>query len=222
MIEYQFNYFIKQAVVESVAGSVISLMGAFKNKFLPTFVDEMTAGSNKKAIRMVGIEEYNGASVLFASECIHITILYREDGLNKIDALEKLQVINGAINEVNPAVKSWRLSVLVSSIDRATDSFNSKMYKKYFGEDNSNEYFEWNVRRAKKSSSSSEALNVITTINRNTVMNAFNPTEAFDAIVTQIDINTVPEVTSERFHIDTKLTSILLDSAEAILSEEIS
>lgn len=221
MIEYQFNYFLKQALVESAAGSIISLMGAFKNKFLPTFVDEMTPGANKKAIRMVGIEEYDGISVLFASESIHVNILYRDSGFDKTGALNKMQFINGAINEINPTVKAWRLSVLATSIDRATDSFNSKMYNKYFSDDNSSEYFEWNVRRAKKSSANSESLNVITIVNRNAVMNAFNPTETFDAIVTQIDVNTVPEGTSERFEIENGLISVLLDKAEAILSEEI-
>lgn len=221
MIEYQFNYFLKQALVESAAGSIISLMGAFKNKFLPTFVDEMTPGANKKAIRMVGIEEHDGASVLFASESIHVNILYRESGLDKVDALNKMQFINDAINEINSTVKAWRLSVLVTSIDRATDAFNSKMYNKYFSDNGFNEYFEWNVRRAKKSSANSEALNVITIVNRNAVMNAFNPAETFDAILTQVDVNTAPEGTSERFDIENGLMSVLLDKAEAILSEEI-
>ncbi|ECQ0146936.1 hypothetical protein P4040_004616 [Salmonella enterica] len=221
MIEYQFNYFLKKALVESAAGSVISLMGSFKNKFLPTFVDEMTPGANKKAIRMVGIEEYDGVSVLFASESIHVNILYRDRGLDKVDALNKMEFINNAINEINSTVKAWRLSVLVTSIDRATDAFNSKMYNKYFGDNASSDYFEWNVRRAKKSSVNSESLNIITVVNRNPVMNAFNPTETFDAIVTQIDVNTSPEVASERFDVENELMSVLLDKAEAILSEEI-
>ncbi|WP_404325805.1 hypothetical protein HBA17_25985 [Klebsiella pneumoniae] len=44
-------------------------------------------------------------------------------------------------------------------------------------------------------------------------MNAGNPNENFDAIVTQLDVNTVVEKSADRFSITTELSSQLLDIA---------
>ena len=44
-------------------------------------------------------------------------------------------------------------------------------------------------------------------------MNSANPTESFDAVVVQLDVNTAPENASERFEVSNGLAAQLVDMA---------
>ncbi|MEO3988178.1 hypothetical protein [Plesiomonas shigelloides] len=221
MIEYQFNYFIKQAIVGSDPSSILPLIESFNNKFLPSFVDHATPVGTKKVVRMVGFDEFDGASVLFAPDAVFINILYRETNINETDELDKLSFINKAIEKINSSVKAWRVSSVITSIERATNDLSKKMYAKHFSGDEFNDFFEWSVRRAKRIDIKNESFNLITTQNRNVVMNAFNPSESFDAVVTQIDINTSQDKSAERFSFDNQNFIDISALIKEILQKEI-
>ncbi|ELP0658804.1 hypothetical protein ACPM4U_004696, partial [Enterobacter hormaechei] len=65
----------------------------------------------------------------------------------------------------------------------------------------------------KKTQINSEILNVVTSLSRGPVMNSANPTESFDAVVVQLDVNTAPENASERFEVSNGLVAQLVDMA---------
>ena len=161
----------------------------------------------------MGLNEFDNVSVLFSSETVNINILCRSTRPTNEELIEKLDFITTALRKIKPEVRAWRLASIVTLIRRTTNEFNTQMYNKFFKGENPEEFFEWNTRRAARRQHGEETLNVISTVTRGPVMNAGNPNENFDAIVTQLDVNTVVEKSADRFSITTELSSQLLDIA---------
>lgn len=213
MFEFQFIYFIRERFVDTAPEKIFPLITAFDNKFLPSYADEITPNGVQKVIRIVGLNEFDNVSVLFSSETVNINILCRSTRPTNEELIEKLDFITTALRKIKPEVRAWRLASIVTLIRRTTNEFNTQMYNKFFKGENPEEFFEWNTRRAAKRQHGEETLNVISTVTRGPVMNAGNPNENFDAIVTQLDVNTVVEKSADRFSITTELSSQLLDIA---------
>ncbi|WP_270222408.1 hypothetical protein [Kosakonia cowanii] len=213
MFEFQFSYFIRGQFVDSSPENIFPLITAFENKFLPSFADEITPNGVKKVIRIVGINEFENISVLFSSEAINITLLYRETKPEIKDVIARLDFITNTLSKIKPNIKAWRLASIATSIERITNEKNTKMYNKFFHDGSPTDYFEWNTRRATRAKHGNETLNIVATTTRGPIMNATNPTEAFDAIVVQLDVNTIAENSTERFDISKEVVAQLIDIA---------
>ena len=213
MFEFQFSYFVRERFVDSSPESIFPLITAFENNFLPSCADEVSPNGVRKVIRMVGINDFDNIAVLFSSEAININMLYRDVRPSKEQVIAKLDFIVSALSKIKSNTKAWRIASVVTSIEKATQSYNSKMYSKYLSDGASDVCFEWNVRQAKKTQINSEILNIVTSLSRGPVMNSANPTESFDAVVVQLDVNTAPENASERFEVSNGLAAQLVDMA---------
>uniref|UniRef100_UPI0025946BB4 hypothetical protein n=1 Tax=uncultured Kosakonia sp. TaxID=1588927 RepID=UPI0025946BB4 len=128
MFEFQFSYFIRGQFVDSSPENIFPLITAFENKFLPSFADEITPNGVKKVIRIVGINEFENISVLFSSEAINITLLYRETKPEIKDVIARLDFITNTLSKIKPKIKAWRLASIATSIERITNEKNTKMY----------------------------------------------------------------------------------------------
>lgn len=213
MFEFQFVFFIRERFVDTSPEKIFPLITAFDNKFLPSYADEITPSGVQKVIKIVGLNEFDNVSVLFSSESLNINILCRGARPTNEAILAKLDFITNALCKVKPDVRAWRLASIVTSIVRTTHEYNSRMYDKFFKDGNAEDFFEWNTRRAARKQHEDEMLNVISTVSRGPVMNSGNPTENFDAIVAQLDVNTVVEKSADRFSISSELLSQLLNIA---------
>ncbi|HAT7593021.1 TPA: hypothetical protein JAW44_002781 [Citrobacter werkmanii] len=213
MFEFQFSYFTKGQFIDNSPESIFPLITAFENKFLPSFADEITPMGVRKVIRIVGINEFENISVLFASEAVNINMLYRDTKPENADVIKRLDFITNALSKVKAGAKAWRLASIVTSIERVTPENNEKMYAKFFNDDYQGNFFEWNTRRAKREQHGSEIFNVVATTSRGPVMNSNSPSETFDAIVIQLDVNTVPENSLDRFAISSEHFWQLVDIA---------
>lgn len=219
MYEFQFSYFTRGQFIDSSPENIFPLISAFENNFLPSYAEEISHTGVKKVIRIVGINRFENVSVMFTSESININMLYRDAKPGKDEIIERLSFITNALSKIKADIKAWRLASVVSSIERVTQEYNSKMYSKFFVDGNSADYFEWNTRRAKRHSLANETLNVVATISRGPVMNSNNPSENFDAIVVQLDVNTIPENSSDRFNISNEVVLQLIDLGQENLDE---
>lgn len=219
MYEFQFSYFTRGQFIDSSPENIFPLISAFENNFLPSYAEEISHTGVKKVIRIVGINRFENVSVMFTSESININMLYRDSKPGKDEIIERLNFITNALSKIKADIKAWRLASVVSSIKRVTQEYNSKMYSKFFVDGNSADYFEWNTRRAKRHSLANETLNVVATISRGPVMNSNNPSENFDAIVVQLDVNTIPENSSDRFNISNEVVLQLIDLGQENLDE---
>jgi len=149
-------------------------------------------------------------------------MLYRDSIPEKDEVIAKLDFVTNALSRIKSNSKAWRLASVVTSIERVTQEKNTRMYSKFFTDGNPVDFFEWNSRRAKKQQLGAEMLNVVATISRGPIMNSNNINETFDAIVVQLDVNTIAENFSDRFDISndiiTQLTDIANENVSILLS----
>ena len=213
MFEFQFSYFTRGQFIDNAPVSISPIMMAFENKFLPSYADEISPHGLRKVIRIVGINEFDGVAVLFSSESVNINMLYRDYKPKEEEVFARLDFIINALSKINSNIKVWRLASIVTSVERVTYENSERMYSKFFADGAHNDFFEWNVRRAKKEQYESEVLNVVATISRGPVTNTINPTENFDAVIVQLDVNTAAEKTTDRFNISRDIIFHLTDKA---------
>jgi len=204
VFNYQFNYFFRNGFAESKPERIGEFMLAFDNKFLPSFVDEVTPTGTSKMLRMVGFDKYSIVSILFGSEVISIHVNTKDE--NKVEKqvlFELLSFVHTGLKKINKSKQSYRISTVISSLVKTTEEYNSSMYGKFFNNQNANDYFEWNSRLAKKEKIRHENVNFITSANRGTVMSPdFNYGRPTDAISIEIDVNTIAENGDPRFSFD--------------------
>lgn len=225
MFNYQFNYFFRNSFAEAKPEKVGELMMAFDNKFLPMFLDEHTPAGVNKILRMVGMDIYSNVSVMFGSEVlsIHINSKNNEE-IPKEKIFNFLTFVFSCLKKINKSKMSYRVSSVFTWLDNASEESNSLLRKKFLSPNIPADVFEWNVRIAKKGKVRSENINCITTVNRASIMTAeINSGRPTDALVVEIDVNTVAENGDTRFSFDSiEIMSAMFDFARGNYLESVS
>jgi hypothetical protein len=225
VFNYQFNYFFRNPFAEAKPEKVGELMMAFENKFLPMFLDEHTPAGVNKILRMVGMDIYSNVSVMFGSEVvsIHINSKDREE-VTKDKIFNHLSFVFTCLKKINKSKMSYRISSVFTSLDNSSEEYNALLRSKFLSPNIPADIFEWNVRVAKKDKVRSENINCITTVNRASIMSPeLNSGRVTDALVIEIDVNTVAENGDARFSFDSiEIISSMFDFARDNYKESIS
>jgi len=222
MYNYQFNYFFKEGFIQSTPESVPRIMVAFDNKFLPTFLDEVSPTGVNKILRMVGYNEYSHMSVLFGGEVLSVQFNVA-DGKNKSkdEIFKELTFVNEGLLKIRSDESAYRISSVISFIEKANNDIVSKVYSKFFDDGNSDIVFEWNVRKATRYDIRREVINSVFNVSRATLMhNEYNSGRPFDGVAIEVDINTLPERAEKRFSLNSyEMFNDIFDFAEKRMNE---
>lgn len=196
---YNFNLFAKNNIKPD-SESFFKLMPLIQDGFMPTTGEEVNEdGTKNKILRIEKDDDRKNISVTFSNKFISTqitsdTIIDGERAFVILSTVtEKLSAI---FSEINGNRVSCIANVIIDN-DRDTEE---AIYNKYFSDNN--EYFEWNIRRAKKSEIHNEQTFNVITINKGkaTKINAGSLSQ-IDAIIISADNNTTPENTEFRFNI---------------------
>lgn len=195
---YNFNLFAKNNVIKPDSESIYKLMPFIQDGFMPTTAEEINDdGAKLKIIRVEKTIENKNIGIIFSSKFIGVQI-NSEYKMSKSNILSILTPIFDKLLSLFKGSIGSRVSCVANVIienDKATDQ---GIYKKYFNDENV--FFEWNLRRAKKTSIHEEKAFNILTINKGKAakLNSGNLSQ-IDAIIITSDNNTSPENENIRF-----------------------